>query len=291
MSPDESSPRDLAAAYALGALSPEEARAFEAYLATSADARREVAELRETAALLALSAPEAQPAPPLRARVLDALAAGKIRTRPTPPGAAAPVPALAPAAAPARVPAAPARRATPLLWGALAASLLAAVGLGVQSERLAGRLARRTAELTERDSTIVRQTRALADQGRQLASRDSTLASLLSPGVELVQLTASGDPDPRIQLFWDRRHGTAVLHASKLKPVPQGRTYQLWFIQDGRPVPSVTFDVAPGGDAIVSQVAVPSEGLVSAAAVTEEPAGGSPQPTTPVLLVGALPKT
>jgi hypothetical protein len=52
-------------------------------------------------------------------------------------------------------------------------------------------------------------------------------------------------------------------------------------------VPSVTFDVAPEGEAIVSQVAVPSEGLVSAASVTEEPAGGSPQ-RTPVLLALAL---
>lgn len=273
--PDESSPRDLAAAYALGALSPEEARAFEAFLATSVEARQEVAELRETAALLALSVPEAQPPAALRARVLDAVAAGKVRPLP-----ARTLPPL---------PAAP--RGGPLLWGALAASLVAAVGLGVQSWRLAGELARRDAALAERDSTIARQVRTLADQGRQLATRDSTLASLLSPGVELVQLTASGDPDPRIQLFWDRRHNMAVLHASKLKPVPSGRTYQLWFIKDGKPVPSVTFRVATAGEALVSQVAVPSGGLVSAAAVTEEPEGGSPQPTTPILLVGALPKS
>jgi anti-sigma-K factor RskA len=36
---------------------------------------------------------------------------------------------------------------------------------------------------------------------------------------------------------------------------------------------------------------VPSEGRISAAAVTEEPAGGSPQPTTPILLVGTLAKS
>jgi len=273
--PDESSPRDLAAAYALGALSPEDARAFEAFLATSAEARQEVAELRETAALLALSAPETQPGAALRARVLDAVAATKVR----------PLPARTLAASFA------VQRWTPLLWGALAASLAVAVGLGIQSWRLAGELARRTADLAERDSTIAQQMRTLADQGQQLAARDSTLASLLSPGVELIQLTASGDPDPRIQLFWDRRHNTAVLHASKLKPVPRGRTYQLWFIKDGKPVPSVTFGVAPAGEALISRVAVPSEGLVSAAAVTEEPEGGSPQPTTPILLVGALPKS
>jgi anti-sigma-K factor RskA len=273
--PDESTPRDLAAAYALGVLSPEEARAFETLLATSAEARAEVTELREAAALLALSVPETQPDPGLRARVLDAVTATKLRPLPV----RTPAPVTAP------------RRGAPLLWGALAASLLAAVGLGVRSWRLSGELARRTADLAERDSTIARQMQTFADQGRQLALRDSTLASLLSPGVELVQLTASGDPDPRIQLFWNRRHNTAVLHASKLKPVPRGRIYQLWFIKDGKPVPSVTFDVAPAGEALIPEVAVPSEGLVSAAAVTEEPEGGSPQPTTPVLLVGALPKS
>lgn len=272
--PDESSLRDLAAAYALGALSPEETRAFESYLATSAEARQEVAELRETAALLALSGPEAAPSPDLRARVLEAVSASKLRSLPS-------VPATRQ----------PGRRLSPVLWGALAASLLIAVGLGLRAERLGGELAQRLADLAARDSTIAEQARSLAAQGQRLAATDSTLASLLSPGVQLVQLTASGDPDPQIQLFWDRRRNTAVLHASKLRPVPEGRTYQLWFIKDGKPVPSITFNVPAAGEALVPQLTVPSEGRISAAAVTEEPAGGSPQPTTPILLVGTLAKS
>jgi anti-sigma factor RsiW len=68
--PEQDSPQDLAAAYALGALSPEEARRFEAYLAGSPEAQREVAEYREVAALLALAGPESVPAPDLRDRVL-----------------------------------------------------------------------------------------------------------------------------------------------------------------------------------------------------------------------------
>jgi anti-sigma-K factor RskA len=274
---DESSLRDLAAAYALGALPPEEARAFESYLETSAEARQEVAEMRETAALLALSAREAEPAPGLRARVLEAVSAGRLRPRP-----------MAPAGSAAATGAPP--RSAPLLWAALAASLLAAVGLGLRAGRLDRELAGRNADLARRDSTIAEQTRMLDQQGQRLASADSTLASLVTPGVQLVQLTASGDPDPQIQLFWDRRHNTAVLHASRLRPVAQGRTYQLWFIRDGKPVPSITFDVA-AGEALVPQVSVPAEGRISAAAVTEEPAGGSPQPTSPVLLVGTLPKS
>ncbi|HJR51059.1 MAG TPA: hypothetical protein VJ794_08140, partial [Gemmatimonadales bacterium] len=61
--PEQESPQDLAAAYALGALSAEEARRFEAYLAGSPEAQREVAEYREVAALLALAGPEPAPSP------------------------------------------------------------------------------------------------------------------------------------------------------------------------------------------------------------------------------------
>ena len=45
--PEQETLQDLAAAYALGALSAEEARRFEAYLAGSPEAQREVAEYRE----------------------------------------------------------------------------------------------------------------------------------------------------------------------------------------------------------------------------------------------------
>jgi len=109
--------------------------------------------------------------------------------------------------------------------------------------------------------------------------------------VRLVQLTSSGNPDPAIQIFWDRARNTALLNATGLKPAPTGRTYQLWWIRDGKPVPSVTFQVRPDSAGIVRGVSVPTDGELSAAAVTEEPEGGSQQPTSPILLVGPLPKS
>ena len=103
--PEQESPQDLAAAYALGALSAEEVRRFEAYLASSPEAQREVAEYREVAALLALAGPESAPSPDLRERVL---ARGRPPT--TRPGGGRP-PSTRP-------------------WLALAAGLVAVVGLG-----------------------------------------------------------------------------------------------------------------------------------------------------------------
>ena len=65
--PDHDAPQDLAAAYALGALPADEARRFEAVLAASPEAQREVAEYREVAALLARTRSSAR----LRAMVVS----------------------------------------------------------------------------------------------------------------------------------------------------------------------------------------------------------------------------
>jgi anti-sigma-K factor RskA len=253
--PEQESPQDLAAAYALGALSAEENRRFEAYLAGSPEAQREVAEYRQVATLLALGGAEVAPSPDLRDRVL---ARGPVST--------------------SRRPAARRRPAAP--WLALAAGLLAVVGLGVASAQL------RTVRDLRRELAQVGQ--RLERTSDLLRAREATLNAIFEPGVQMFQLTASGDPDPLIQLFWDRERHRAVLHGVRLDSIPQGRAYQLWFIKDGAPVPSVTFRPQPEGRVLVEQIEVPADGEVTAAALTVEPESGSPQPTSPIRLVGPL---
>jgi anti-sigma-K factor RskA len=260
--PAHDAPLDLAAAYALGALSPDEAQRFEAFLATSPEAQREVAEYREVAALLALGGDEAAPGDALRERVLARIGEGKTRALPPAGGASG--------------------RGAP--WLALAASLLLAVGLGAGLVSARGRLAAIETELAARDQT-------LAQTRRQLTEREATLNSILEPGVQLFQLTASGDPEPGIQLFWNRERHRAIVHGYRLKAVPAGQAYQLWFIKDGKPVPSVTFKPEADGHAKVEQIPVPSDGAVSAAAITVEPEAGSAQPTSPIVMVGTLQKS
>ena len=263
--PAQDSPQDLAAAYALGALSADEARRFEAYLATSPEAQRELAEYREVAALRALSGTDAAPSIELRSRVVATVAAGKWRALPDASRQAFP--------APSRVP-----------WLAAAASLLLAVGMGAALVSTRGRLTTTETALGERE-------RILAQTERRLTEREATLNALLEPGVQLFQLTASGDPEPGIQLFWNRRQQRAIVNGYRLKPVPAGRVYQLWFIKDGRPVPSVTFKPEDDGHATVEQIPVPEGGPLTAAAITVEPEGGSAQPTSAIVLVGSLQKS
>jgi anti-sigma-K factor RskA len=253
--PEQESPQDLAAAYALGALSAEEARRFEAYLAGSPEAQREVAEYRDVAALLALAGSDTAPSPDLRGRVLA-------RARPSSPGS------VAGSSRPSRP------------WLALAAGIVAVVGLGFGYAQL------RTVRDLRRELAQVGQ--HLERTSDRLRAREATLNSILEPGVQLFQLTASGDSDPLVQLFWDRRRHRAVLHGFRLDSVPAGRAYQLWFIKDGVPVPSVTFRPEPEGHVLVERIEVPADGDVTAAALTVEPESGSPQPTSPIRLLGPL---
>ena len=245
------SPRDLAAAYALGALAPEEARRFEAFLAGSREAQREVAEYRDVAALLALGEADGEPGPDLRDRVLARVAADTTRPLPRARG-----------------------RSRAPLWLALAASLVAVAALGLNLRAARGELQ----DLRE----------LLSDTQGRLAAREATLNAIFEPGVQMYQLTASGDPEPGVQLFYDRQRRQAIIHGFRLRQIPADRAYQLWFIRDGKPVPSVTFKPESDGHARVERIPVPTGGDVSAAAVTIEPAAGSTQPTMPIVLVGPL---
>lgn len=264
MSPhDDASLRDLAAGYALGGLSAEETRAFEAALARDPSLAAEVATFREVNALLAEAGGALPADPALKARVMARVASEKERQLP----------------APVRVAGAAARG--PLRWAIAAAALL--VGTSGLLYRDLGRT--RTELLATRaDLSLARDSLALQDQ---------TLTTLLGAGEDLavVQLTATGAEPPGMQLFWNRRTGRGVLQAYRLPPAEAGRIYQLWLIRDGVPMPSQLFNSGVDGAALVANFTLPSGEGVTAAAVTEEPAGGSPQPTSPILLIGTIPTT
>lgn len=259
---EDSSMQDLAAAYALGALSPEETRAFEAFLAGSPETQREVAEYREVGALLASGAPAVTPDARLKERILGEIGRGKVRTfvPPTP---------------------APAPRMSLPFWMALAASIMLAIGFGLKYSGAKRALAY---QLSQADTARV----ALDSVEARLALREKTLNEILEPDMQLSLLTATGNPDPRVQLFWNPKKNLAIVHTFRLAQAPTGRVYQLWFIKDGKPVPSVTFNSEPSGHALVENIPVPPGGGITNAALTIEPAGGSQQPTSPVMMIGTM---
>jgi len=246
--------RELAAAYVLGTLDQDEREAFEAQLAGDVALQQEVASFEETLGGIARQMPEAAPPPHLRARVLDeARAAAPIRAR------------LEPSAPTRRLP-------VWIPWGVAAAGLAGATVAG---------LAYRSASVREADLSG-----RLAASQEALAERDSLLATFMGPGVRTASLSVTGQA-PSMHLFWNPDAGRLVMAAFDLPPAADDRVYQLWGIQEGlAPVSLGTFQTGADGRALVVQ-AVPPGFDFQLSAVTDEPAGGSPQPTTTPFMAGS----
>ena len=228
---------DLKSAYALGALTEDERREFEGYLATYPELQAEVEALVSVADLLALAPQEHEPPPELRRDLLNRIGGD----------------------ADATLAEAPQRRAgLRRLFGpgglaAAAIAVLAVVGLFAWNASLRGENEDLRGELESRQTYEL--------QGSDLAQ---------DARGEIVEV---GD-------------GRAVLMAENLPPVSEDEVYEAWLIRDGIPEPAGLFELSAGGIA-ATPVEGPLEGA-DAVAVTVEPSGGSPTPTSDILLTATL---
>jgi anti-sigma-K factor RskA len=101
-------------------------------------------------------------------------------------------------------------------------------------------------------------------------------------GSDTTTIAASGTPAaPQTTGTLVRSGDVGVLRVSNL-PQRRGRIYEVWLVQDGKPLPSALFQVGSDGRGAAG---IPG-GLDSSTQVmvTSEPAGGSRQPTTKPIL-------
>jgi anti-sigma-K factor RskA len=303
---------ERAAAYALGALDNAESAQFTEHLGECEQCQNEVRVLSDVAGLLAFAPVEVVPPPGLRDRIMAAAAqeggtaagarqdgiaaAGQQAASTDAPRQDAPPtgePRSLPAA-PRRAPGPPARAArsaaptpiwkssrawTAVAWVAAAASIVVAVSMTGRyyEERdqrvMIGSLTTRLrADIAARDSTI--------------AERDATLRSMLGAEVQVVDMRAPGRT-PSGRIFLNRRTKQVILAAFSIQPAAPGRIYQLWGLVDGgKPVSLGTFNTSAAGEALET-MPLPAGLAITASAITDEPAGGSLQPTTTPFLVAS----
>jgi len=260
--------RELAALYALGALTPAERRAFEAHLAGCAECTAEVKSLSAVTSALAQAVPQQDPPASLRARILGQVGGADPRAQPAPAG---------------RRPLATAY----LPWLATAAMVVLAIGLGVYAATLRSRVEtlefRLRAAMQQADASE----RQIAELRRVAVETVSQMAVLASPDLQRIDLAGQPvAPQASGRAFWSRSRGL-VFTASSLPPLPPGKAYQLWILTPN-PAPISAGVFKPDSAGGVVAVYRPLADLVkpSAVAVTIEPENGVPAPTGDRYLVG-----
>ena len=253
---------ELAALQALGAIgadSPE----LKAWLESAGpEAEALLAELKQAATALAVSARPVAPPSQARERLLASLGPSRATAPPRAQRAAA--------------------------WLAAAAAVVLLVVAGVDSwngRRQRDELVSRAAELSRQ--LVTTQEKLSASQVEK--ARQELYRRVLESDDVKVLFLGGKDPQPsaRARVFWSQQARRGVVVAGNLKVLPSDKQYELWVFEKGKPVPAAVFDADASGRALFESADLSSVSVAQAFAVTIEPKGGVPAPTGPIILIGS----
>lgn len=244
--------RETLALHALGSVGASERQALESHLHACSACSGELAELRETAASLALLAPPMAPPPEHLERLLVVLDAADEPRRQIARESTEPV-----SGRPARE----RRRWRPLVFAVRLAVAAAVVLL----------LVSRIALLRRLDAAHL-----------QIESMRAIGSFVTSSNVSVVPLWgARATRVAHAKLAYDRTTGRFVLFSTHLPPPPEGERYQLWVIAEGIRPAGAFLPESPGG----VLRAPPRGDELFLFAVSIEPSAEVDEPTGPMVLM------
>jgi anti-sigma-K factor RskA len=278
--------QELAALYALGALTQHEARAFESHLNEGCDACKTETEKFETVAgIIGFSAQDAAPPAYLR-DLLAARIEKEKHEHESKVSQAAPVIPF-PERAKSTLQPTPASRSTHgfrLLPWAVAASFLIALAytfITWQTERrnLQASLSETRNEVSDLKNRLNRESL----RATEFALINSVLELPQRSTIKLAGQEAA--PSSLADVYWDVSGKRWVVIAD-LPPAPAGKVYQLWFVTPDAKVSAGLIEPDEKGHGFTVVNIPPDVTNVIAAAITLEPKGGSAQPTMPIYALG-----
>ena len=255
--------REMYEAYALSALDAADRAALEAHLATGCQTcAKAIEEARWLVSQLAYMSPEAGPLDMLKGRLMQTVRAEAQAAKSSTAAASKPIPVW--------------------MWAGVAALLL----LTLTSAWDAQKLQKQVQELQARAG---QEQKGLRERERELAMARREAIILTDPASVKLALAGTDPQLPKLEAVWHSQLGI-VLIGQKVTAPAGTRVLQLWLIPKaagGKPIPSLV--VRPDADGKFDLlVAKPPELMAEtkALAITEEPEGGSPQPTSAVKWVG-----
>ena len=260
--------------YVLGALEGDEKRAIESHLAACADCARKLAAARGRVAAISFAAPRVEPSAAVKDRLLRQVRAeSQAPSRATSESAKVPARGTGREFAPPEPPRGVAGRwLFAILAPACVALLIATVMLWRENDRL-------TKQLADLGASVDKTQKQLADAQEMLhlyTSKD-TIKVALAPKPGMIK----GDGE----VMYNEKMGL-LMYDGWIAPPPEDKSYQLWVVpMEGKPISAGVFNPATS-DTAHWMSKVPEGIEPKMFAITLEPAGGMPQPTGPMVLVG-----
>jgi anti-sigma-K factor RskA len=263
MTGPHANPEDLDL-YALGALDGEEKQTLEAHLGAHLRdcpfCQQQLAAARQRTALIGLTAAPVAPRPQVKLALMEKVRAEK-RTG---------THSSATQTAPSTI-----RKKR---WG-----LRFSFGFGLATVLLAFA----TYELGKQDLDRGKQLKQLQAQVSQDAATLQAMGEVTGApdSAQITLLQQPNQPPGQARMLYNARMGLGV-YSGQIAPAPSGKSYQLWLVpSSGAPVNAGLVNANQENGAVVVRL---TPGLAPKAfAVTLEPFGGRPQPTGPMVLVGA----
>jgi anti-sigma factor RsiW len=261
--------RELIQGYALGALDAQERAAFEAHLASGcSECGEALDEARWLVSQLAYLAPGAKPSELLKGRLLQTVreeAGSGMAPQGKNRGAAVPW----------------------WMWAGVAALLLFSLYSAWNVQRLQNEIGilREQAETQKKERAKLEQEMAAA----KIQAHEAMIWS--DPKSVKITLPAKDPNMPQLEAMWHPEMGI-VVRGWKMPSLREKRVLQLWLIPKkpgGKPMPSMTF--WPDADGTFTAMVENPPNVMSdtqALAITEEPLGGSAQPTSTPMWVGGV---
>lgn len=260
--------RELTEAYAMGSLDAGERAALEAHLAAGcSECEKALEEARWLVSQLAYLAPNAEPSDMLKGRLLQTVRAEA-------------------AGNPAAVPATGGTAVPWWLWAGVAALLLFSVYSAWSERQLRGTVAN-----LQQQADAQRAERQQLEQQLRAAKLQTQEAMIwMDPKSKKIMLQPKDPNLPQLEAMWHPELGLCV-RGWKVPSPGEKRMLQLWLIskKSGKPMPSMTFWPDANGT-FSAMVENPPDTMsdTQALAITEEPIGGSPQPTSAPMWVGGV---
>jgi len=167
-------------------------------------------------------------------------------------------------------------------WYAIAATLLFFIA-GAQLVRVT------------RDNSQMRSQLAAADtvqpKSDSMASvvneKDAMIQAMAGPDVKVVALADKSTPKLLGRMFWNRATNDWMMVTYGLRAPKPGKTYQVWLVTDKEKISAGTFRPDSQGRTVMHANYALARDALRAVAITEEPDGGMPVPTGPMVVAGS----